>query len=96
MHNALASLPAATAAWVSKVVIFGDPSTFPLLSVGTSMKACLLTGLDNGTAISNVPASKVMTFCHKGDNICVDGLRVLQQHLTYGLDARNAAAFVIS
>ncbi|PVH88783.1 carbohydrate esterase family 5 protein [Cadophora sp. DSE1049] len=76
VHNALASLPAATAAWVSKVVIFGDPN--------------------NGTAIPNVAASKVITFCHKGDNICVDGLRVLQQHLTYGLDARNAAIFVVS
>ncbi|KAH7336321.1 putative cutinase [Rhexocercosporidium sp. MPI-PUGE-AT-0058] len=76
VHNALASLPAATAAWVSKVIIFGDPN--------------------NGTAIPNVAASKVMTVCHKGDDICVDGLRVLQQHLTYGLDARNAAAFVVS
>ncbi|KAH9224558.1 putative cutinase, partial [Leptodontidium sp. 2 PMI_412] len=76
VHNALASLPAATAAWVSKVVIFGDPN--------------------NGTAIPNVAASEVMTVCHEGDNICVDGLRVLQQHLTYGLDARNAAAFVVS
>ena len=69
---------------------------FSLLSFISSTKACLLILPDNGTAISNVPASKVMTFCHKGDNICVDGLRVLQQHLTYGLDARNAANFVIS
>lgn len=28
VHNALATLPAATAAWISKVVIFGDPSMF--------------------------------------------------------------------
>ncbi|KAK0109727.1 hypothetical protein ONS95_002406 [Cadophora gregata] len=76
VHNALASLPATTVTWVSKVVIFGDPN--------------------NGTAIPNVEANKVMTICHQGDDICDDGLRVLQQHLTYGLDARNAATFVVS
>lgn len=27
VHNAIGLLPAATAAWISKVVIFGDPGT---------------------------------------------------------------------
>ncbi len=52
--------------------------------------------LDNGTAIPNVPAPKVLTFCHKGDNICTNGLRILQPHLTYGCDAVAAAKFIVS
>lgn len=49
---------------------------------------------DNGAAIPNVPASKVDTFCNAGDNICVNGDLILPAHLTYGLNAEAAAAFV--
>ncbi|CZT08205.1 related to cutinase precursor [Rhynchosporium graminicola] len=73
---ALASLPAATAAWVSKVVVFGDPN--------------------NATAIPHVAASKVLTVCHKGDDICKKGIQIVQPHLTYGLDVRTAATFALS
>jgi hypothetical protein len=31
VHNSIALLPAATAEWISKVVIFGDPGMFPFL-----------------------------------------------------------------
>ncbi|TVY82425.1 Cutinase [Lachnellula suecica] len=79
VHNSIGKLPAATAAWISKVVIFGDPG-----------KA------DNGTAIANVPATKVKTFCNVGDNICVNGDLILVPHLLYAENAAAAAAFVAS
>jgi hypothetical protein len=31
VHNSIGLLPAATAEWISKVVIFGDPGIFPCL-----------------------------------------------------------------
>ncbi|KAH9214871.1 putative cutinase [Leptodontidium sp. 2 PMI_412] len=49
----------------------------------------------NGTAVGNIPASKVVTYCHAGDNICEGGILVLAPHLNYGMDASAAAAFVI-
>lgn len=76
VHNSIALLPAATASWISKVVIFGDP--------------------DNGKAIPNVASSKILTYCHAGDNICVNGDLILPAHLTYGENVVTAAAFVAS
>jgi hypothetical protein len=52
--------------------------------------------IDDGTAIANVDASKVDTYCHTGDNICVNGDLVLPAHLTYAENAAAAAAFVLS
>jgi hypothetical protein len=51
---------------------------------------------DNGTAIANIAASKVDTYCNTGDNICVDGDLILPAHLLYGEDATAAAAFVVA
>jgi len=76
VHNAIALLPAATAAAISSVVIFGDP--------------------DDGKALPNVAASKVDTFCHLGDDICIDGDLILLPHLTYADDALAAVAFIVS
>lgn len=39
-------------------------------------------------------ASKVKTYCHTGDLICVNSDLILPVHLTYGEDATSAAAFV--
>ncbi|RQM05649.1 hypothetical protein DH86_00003452, partial [Scytalidium sp. 3C] len=47
-----------------------------------------------GVPIPNVPSSKVLTICHLGDDICIDGDLVLPPHLTYGLNAVQAADFV--
>ncbi|PMD54538.1 carbohydrate esterase family 5 protein [Hyaloscypha bicolor E] len=76
VHNAIGLLPATVAAWISKVVIFGDP--------------------DDGQALPNVASSKVDVYCHDGDNICVNGDLILPAHLTYGINAAAAAAFVAS
>ncbi|ESZ93327.1 hypothetical protein SBOR_6308 [Sclerotinia borealis F-4128] len=80
VHNALALLPAATVAWISSVVIFGDPDR----------------PTDDGQAIPNIAASKVNTICHTGDNICQHGDIILPAHLTYATNAAAAAAFVVS
>jgi len=44
VHNAAAQLPAATASWISKVVVFGDPGMIARLSEnklsGNGMRTC--------------------------------------------------------
>jgi hypothetical protein len=51
---------------------------------------------NNGTAVGSVPASKTLVICHDGDNICQHGDNILQPHLTYSMNADQAAAFVAS
>jgi len=63
--------------------------------VGSWISSIVIFGdPDDGQAIPNVAASKVDTYCNSGDNICVNGDLILPAHLTYGLDATAAAAFV--
>jgi len=50
----------------------------------------------NGNAVAGAPAGKTLVICHNGDNICDHGDLILVPHLTYGNDAEQAAAFVIS
>ncbi|CZR62422.1 related to cutinase precursor [Phialocephala subalpina] len=49
----------------------------------------------NGTAINGVDASKVMTICHSGDDICKGGDDISLAHLNYSLDAGTAAMFAL-
>ena len=51
---------------------------------------------DDGEPFGNVPASKVSTDCHVGDDICLHGDLVLIPHLTYCFDASNEAGFAVS
>lgn len=78
---------------VSKVVIFGDPGM-----CCTSQNSYYNTdrNVDDGQALPNVASSKVDVYCHDGDNICVNGDLILPAHLTYGINAAAAAAFVAS
>ncbi|KAK4545991.1 hypothetical protein LTR36_002555 [Oleoguttula mirabilis] len=48
---------------------------------------------DNGLPVGNVPAYKVSTDCHAGDNICQDGETILEPHLSYCHDVGVEAAF---
>jgi cutinase len=50
---------------------------------------------DDGEAFGQVPASKVSTDCHVGDDICLHGDLVLVPHLTYCLDVGTEAAFAV-
>ncbi|KAH8680585.1 putative cutinase [Xylariales sp. PMI_506] len=51
---------------------------------------------DEGQTISGIDSSKVLTVCHSGDDICLDGDLILLAHLTYAEDAGTAATFVIN
>ncbi|KAF2112306.1 cutinase [Lophiotrema nucula] len=50
----------------------------------------------NGKPVGNVAAAKTKVICHTGDNICQGGDLVLQPHLTYSMNAGEAAKFVAS
>ncbi|RDW92141.1 cutinase-domain-containing protein [Coleophoma crateriformis] len=54
----------------------------------------------NGTAVSGVDASKVLSICHTKDDICQGGEDIRLAHLSYGLgnngsDVKMAAAFAL-
>lgn len=49
---------------------------------------------NNGKPVGNVPAAKTKVICHNGDKICDGQALVLQPHLTYSMNAGEAAAFV--
>jgi len=51
---------------------------------------------DNGYKVGNITSSKVLVICHVGDDICLHGDLVLAPHLTYSLNAQQAASFVAS
>lgn len=98
VHNSIAMLPAATAEWISKVVIFGDPGMHVfLLPVCVERMELLLmkcVKIDDGKPIPNVATSKIDVYCSPQDNICVNGDLILPAHLLYAEDAGAAAAFV--
>lgn len=48
----------------------------------------------NGSPVRGA-TTKTKVFCHAGDNICEGGALILPPHLTYSLDAGDAAAFVL-
>lgn len=50
---------------------------------------------DDGEAFGSVPASKVSTDCHVGDDICLHGDLILPPHLDYCLDATSEASFAV-
>lgn len=51
---------------------------------------------DDGSAFGSVPASKVSTDCHTGDDICLHGDLILVPHLDYCLDASKEASFAVA
>jgi hypothetical protein len=66
------------------------------VSILTSLTAVRLHDVtDNGYPIQGADASKVLTICHDGDNICAHGDEILIPHLTYLVDADTAAEFVL-
>jgi len=51
---------------------------------------------DDGTPTGNIPAAKVDTFCHVGDDICLGGDLILPPHLDYGENTPAAAGFIVA
>lgn len=51
---------------------------------------------DSTTPVAGIDASKVLVICHLGDNICQHGDLILPPHLTYAVNADQAASFVVS
>ncbi|KAK3071825.1 hypothetical protein LTR53_007951 [Teratosphaeriaceae sp. CCFEE 6253] len=51
---------------------------------------------DNGEPVGSIPSSKVLIICHVGDDICLHGDLILPPHLTYAINAQQAANFVVS
>lgn len=47
------------------------------------------------TPVPNADPANTLVICHNGDNICDNGVLILPEHLTYGLDAPQAAAFIV-
>ncbi len=108
LHKAAALLPASTMEAVSSVVIFGDPgmwlaSVLLRLTFQSTLVAQLVTimsdqipPLDDGTAVANAAPGRTLVICHEGDDICLHGDLILLPHLTYALNAEQAADFVAS
>ncbi|KAI9055949.1 hypothetical protein LZ554_000884 [Drepanopeziza brunnea f. sp. 'monogermtubi'] len=59
-------------------------------------KVVLFGAPNDATVTLNIPPDKVWKACHPEDDICDGGMLVMPWHLTYGLDAEDAAAFVVS
>lgn len=68
--------------------------------VGSSGMTPISSVVIFGDPLSDTPvtgaASKTKVLCHFGDNICDGGDLVLPMHLTYAVDAHDAAAFVVT
>ncbi|CAK5262526.1 unnamed protein product [Mycena citricolor] len=66
-------------------------------AVSSRVKAAVIFGdPDNGAPVAGVSAANTNVVCHAGDDICAHGALILLPHLTYGLDAKSAAAFIAS
>jgi cutinase len=52
--------------------------------------------LQDGGKIPNYPASQTKVFCAVGDLVCNGTLTITAAHLTYGVDATDAATFLAS
>ncbi|KAJ6616220.1 cutinase [Mycena sp. CBHHK59/15] len=63
--------------------------------VSSRIKAAVIFGdPDDGQAVAGISADDTKIICHTGDDICAHGDLILPPHLTYGLDAGSAAAFI--
>jgi cutinase len=50
---------------------------------------------NNGDAVGKVSAANTKVICHTGDLICAGQAVILAPHLTYGVNAGEAAKFVV-
>ncbi|PMD12074.1 carbohydrate esterase family 5 protein, partial [Hyaloscypha hepaticicola] len=50
--------------------------------------------LQDNDRISNFPTNKTLVFCAVGDLVCDGTLEITAAHLSYGVDAPTATAFL--
>ena len=91
MHNAAGKISAANAA---RVVAGKFVPTIPARFHANDRLVVNFGDPNGGRALSKIPASKVLTVCHSGDNICEGGAVITGAHLNYQQDAPAAAQYV--
>lgn len=52
--------------------------------------------LQDGGKIPNYPSAQTKVYCAIGDLVCDGTLDITPAHLTYGVDAADAASFLVS
>lgn len=93
VHNAAAQLPAAMQQKISS----GEYNTNSHSITSSHISPAVIFGdPDNGTAVGQIPAAKTKVICHPTDNICMHGDLILAAHLTYSMNAGEAASFAAS
>ena len=69
-------------------------------NIQSQVKAVVLFGFtrnqQDGGRIPNYPTSQTKVYCASGDLVCNGTLIITAAHLTYGVDAPDAASFLAS
>nr|GAT58478.1 predicted protein [Mycena chlorophos] len=64
-------------------------------AVSKRIKAAVIFGdPDDGQPVAGISANATDVICHAGDDICAGGDQILIPHLTYGMNASDAAVFI--
>ncbi|KAK0391672.1 hypothetical protein NLU13_1171 [Sarocladium strictum] len=93
-------IPASTAASITAVTVFGDP-TFTVgqsFDVGTSTTDGIFSRSEGGSSLAllNTYASKIQSYCDTGDPFCASGTDLDVHSNTVAKYAQAAANFIVS
>ena len=94
MHNAAGRTSSANAAKVAAGTSPPTPQSSNTGRANNHLPVVVFGDPKKGQSLSPIAASKVLTICHDGDNICEGGSSITIAHLTYQMDVGTAGAFV--